>query len=106
MTAEYISQSDFQDNDFLNKRCTRKVYLVTYSQVDMEKCSDRERFAKMVLEAFDPRKENSMQPVQWAVSKEPHSESGFDYHVCVSSEIRNASVVQTIYKYQLYVSQL
>ena len=64
MTAEYISQSDFQDNDFLNKRCTRKVYLVTYSQVDMEKCSDRERFAKMVLEAFDPRKENSMQPGQ------------------------------------------
>ena len=42
MTAEYISQSDFQDNDFLNKRCTRKVYLVTYSQVDEEKCSDRE----------------------------------------------------------------
>ena len=37
----------------------------------------------MVLEAFDPRKENSVQPVQWAVSKEPHSESGFHYHMRV-----------------------
>ena len=83
MAAEYISQHDFQDTDSLNKRCIRKVYLVTYSQVNEEKCSDRERFAEMVLEAFDPRKESSVQPVQWAVSKEPHSESGFHYHMCV-----------------------
>ena len=74
MAAEYISQSDFQDTDSLNKRCIRKLYLVTYSQVDKEKCSHRERFAEMVLEAFDPRKENSVQPVQWLVSNEPHSE--------------------------------
>ena len=83
MAAEYISQRDFQDTGFLNKRCIRKVYLVTYSQVDEEKCSDRERFAEMVLETFVPRKENSMQSVQWAVSKEPHSESRFHYHMCV-----------------------
>ena len=56
MAAEYISQYDFQDTDSLNKRCLRKVYLVTYSQVGEEKCSDRERFTEMVLEAFDPRK--------------------------------------------------
>ena len=64
MAAEYISQSDFQDTDSLNKRCIHKVYLVTYSQVGKEKCSDRDRFAEMVLEAFNPRKENSVQPVQ------------------------------------------
>ena len=83
MAAEYISQCDFQVTDSLNKSCIHKVYLVTYSQVDEEKCSDRERFAEMVLGAFDPRKENSVQPVQWAVSKEPHSESGFYYHIFV-----------------------
>ena len=83
MGAEYISQSDFEDTDSLNKRCIRKVYLVTYSQADKEQCSDRERFAEMVLEAFDPRKESSVQPFQWAVSNEPHSESGFHYHMCV-----------------------
>ena len=77
MAAEYITQHDFQDTDSLNKRCIRKVYLVTYSQADKEKCSDRERFAEIVLEAFDPRRESSVQPVQWTVSKEPHSESGF-----------------------------
>ena len=48
MAAEYISQSDFQDTDSLNKGCFCKVYLVTYSQVDKEKCSDRERFAAMI----------------------------------------------------------
>ena len=37
----------------------------------------------MVQEVSDPRKENSMQPVQWEVSKKPHSESGFHYHMCV-----------------------
>ena len=83
MAAEYISQRDFQDSDSLNKRCVCKVYLVIYSQVDEEKCSNRERFAEMVLEAFDPRKENSLQPVQWVVSKESHSESGFHHHMCV-----------------------
>ena len=40
MAAEYISQRDFQDTDSLNKSCIHKVYLVTYSQVDKEKCSD------------------------------------------------------------------
>ena len=57
----------------MNKRCICKVYLVTYSQVDEEKCSDQERFAEIVLEASDTRKEGSVQPVQWAVTKELHS---------------------------------
>ena len=83
MTAEYNSQSDFEDIDSLNKRCIREaLYLVTYSQVDEGRCSDRERFVEIVLEAFDLRKENSVQPVQ-SVSKEPHSESGFHNHMCV-----------------------
>ena len=64
MAAEYISQSDFEDTDSLNKLCIRKVYLVTYIQVDGEKSRDRERFAERVLGAFDPRKESSVKPVQ------------------------------------------
>ena len=55
MAAEYISQSNFQDTNSLNKRCICKMYPVTYSEVDQEKCRDQERFAEMVLEAFDPR---------------------------------------------------
>ena len=82
MAAEYISQSDFGDIDSLSKHCICKVYLVTYSQVYEGKCSDQERFAEMVLEAFNPRKESSVWPVQWVVSKEPHSESWFHYHMC------------------------
>ena len=73
MASEYISQSDFKDTDSLNKRCICKLYLVTFSQVDEGKSSNRERFAERVLEAFDPRKESSVQPVQWEVSRKPHS---------------------------------
>ena len=58
------------------------MYLVTYSQVIEEKCRNREMFPEMMLEAFDPRKENSVQPVQWEVLIEPQSESGF-HHPCV-----------------------
>ena len=60
MAAEYISQSEFGDIDSLNKRCILKVYLVTHSQFDGEKCSDQEKFAEMALEAFDHRKESSV----------------------------------------------
>ena len=86
MAAEYISQCDFQVTDSSNKCCIRKVYVVTCSQVDEEKRSDRERerCAEMVLEAFYPRKENSVQPVHWAISKEPHSELEFYYRMCVN----------------------
>ena len=59
------------------------MFLVTCSQVDEVQCSDRERFVEMVLKAFDPRKESFVQPVQCAVSKESHSESGCHYHICV-----------------------
>ena len=69
MAAEYINQGGFEDTDSLNKPCICNVYLGSYSQDDEEKCSNQERFAEMVLEAFAPRKENSVQPVQWAVSK-------------------------------------
>ena len=68
MTAEYINQSDFEDTDSLNKRCIRNVYVVTNSQDDEERGSDQEMFVEMVLEAFDPRKDSSVQPVQWGVS--------------------------------------
>ena len=36
MAAEYISQIDFEETDFLNNRSILRVYLVTYSQVDEE----------------------------------------------------------------------
>ena len=83
MAAEYISQSDFQDTDSLGKRFICKVYLVTYNRVNKGKCSNRGRSAEMVLEAFALRKKSSAWPVQRAVSKEPHSQSAFHYHMFV-----------------------
>ena len=72
-----------EESNSLEKRALRKVYLVTYSQADESKCSNRERFGELVIEAFDPKKESTVQPKQWAVSKEPHKQNGFHYHMCV-----------------------
>ena len=80
----------------MNKLCIRKVFLVTYSQVDEVQCSNRERFVEMVLEAFDPRKKTFVQPVQCAVSKASHSESGFHYHICTKfSKKTNVGMVRS-----------
>ena len=72
------NDSDFEDNS-LSTRAVRKVYFITYSQVDVTKCSDRERFADIILEAFDPRKESSVQPIHWAVCKEQTENTAFFY---------------------------
>ena len=37
----------------LNTRDMRKVYMITYSQENLEKCPDRKTFAEFFLKAFD-----------------------------------------------------
>ena len=37
----------------LSARDMRKVYMITYSQGNLEKCPDRKTFAEFVLKAFD-----------------------------------------------------
>lgn len=70
-------------NNTLDKRAVRKTYLITYSQVDKNKSSDKERFTEQVIEAFDPTKESNVQPVQWASCEEYHQEDGTHYHMCL-----------------------
>ena len=62
MTAEYISQIDFWEIDHLKNRCICKVYLATYNHVEEGKRAT-ESLTEMVLEAFDSRKESSVQPL-------------------------------------------
>ena len=88
MTAEYISQIDFGEIDHLKNGFICKVYLATYNHVKEGKCCT-ERLTEMVLEAFVSRKESSVQPVQWTVTKEPHLESRIHHiHVEFSNNKR------------------
>ena len=71
----------------LGARVVRQVYLITYSQANIELVPTRQRFADLVLEAFNFGR---VQPLHWAVCQEPHIHGGFHYHMalCLSSNMR------------------
>ena len=73
----------------------RLVYLVTYSQADLETFPDRAEFAKIIVNGFESR---GVQIVQWVVSLEAHDVEGHHYHVAVklSRRMRFAKVRQAI----------
>lgn len=62
------SEGDNCEYDSLNKKAP-KVYLITYSQADLEKFPTRLSFAKSVLCSFV---ETSATVVQWSCSREEH----------------------------------
>ena len=66
----------------LNTRDMRKVYMITYSQANLEKCPDRKTFAEFVLKAFD-FENSTVKPLHWAVCKEAHQNGGSHYHMCI-----------------------
>ena len=73
-------QDQLPNESGLSNRQVRAVYLITYSQVDAEKCPTRESFVTVVLNAFSTC---NIGILQWVCSKENHKESGFHYHMAV-----------------------
>ena len=73
----------------LNSRKVRRVYLVTYSQANLEIVPSRESFARIVLDAFNnARQNNNSSVVYWVCSQEPHANGGVHYHMAVKLERR------------------
>ena len=66
----------------LNVRDPRKVYMITYSQSNLEKCPDRKTLVKFVLKAFD-FENSTVKPMHWEVCKEAHQNGGSHYHMCI-----------------------
>ena len=62
----------------LDARSVRKVYLITYSQVDEELFPTRRSFVDAVLQSF-----NDCNVVQWCCSLEQHISAGVHYHVAI-----------------------
>ena len=80
-------------NKALSARTVRSVYLVTYSQVDVNKFATRESFGQAVKESFESG--NSKVNVNHgACCKENHKNGGFHYHVAlkISFNIGNFKV--------------
>ena len=86
MIKEYESDSPTseENNDIfvpareLNARSVRKVYLITYSQVDKELFPTRRSFVDVVLQSF-----NDANVVQWCCSLEQHISAGVHYHMAI-----------------------
>ena len=68
------------DDNSLNPRQLRQVYLLTYSQADMRRFSTRESFANAVLEAFAPTPATI---VRWVCGKEKHQDGNYHYHMAI-----------------------
>ena len=73
----------------------RLVYLVTYSQADLEKFPDRAGFANIIVNSFQSK---GVRIVQWVVSLEAHQLQGHHYHVAVklSRRMRFAKVLHDL----------
>ena len=63
----------------LKGRHLRQVYLLTYSQADVNKFPTRKSFAQSGVSAFSALNNN----IQWCCSQEPHVCGGIHYHICV-----------------------
>ena len=64
----------------INPSATRSVYLVTCSQVDMDKMPNRTDFAKAVVESFT---QGSCKVIQWCCSLEDHTSGRKHYHMAL-----------------------
>ena len=65
-----IDELDF--NQSLGDRQVRRVYLITYSQANLEKFPNCTVFTDKILEYFTTVKDDNNPPVQWACCQEPH----------------------------------
>ena len=73
----------------LNSRQVRFVYLITYSQADLDIVPTREEFSRIVLDSFSNADPSSrVEVVQWVCSQEGHRDGGIHYHMAVKLSAR------------------
>ena len=74
-----IDELDF--NQSLGDRQVRRVYLITYSQANLEELLNCTVFTERILEYFTTVKGDNNPPVQWTCCQEPHKDGGKHYHM-------------------------
>ena len=65
----------------LTSREVRMVYLITYSQADIERF-DKESFATLVSDAFT-NVDNTVRVTQWVCCRERHQDGGYHFHLAI-----------------------
>ena len=66
-------------NQSIRARDNRLVYLITYSQANLNKFSSREEFAEALVLAFS----NENNVMQWCCCLEDHEDGGKHYHMAI-----------------------
>ena len=80
----FVSEVDSADTESLSWRDVRRVYLITYSQANLEIVPTREAFAHIILDAFDTAvPELNATVIHWVCSQESHADGGLHYHMAV-----------------------
>ena len=79
-----VSEVDSANTESLSSRDVRRVYLITYSQANLEIVPTREAFARIILDAFDNAvPESNATVIHWVCSQESHADGGLHYHMAV-----------------------
>ena len=83
------NENDSDEIDFtqqLGERQSRRVYLITYSQADLEKVKDCKKFSNCILEAF-AQNESTCIPEHWSCCMEEHQDGGKHYHLAIKLNV-------------------
>jgi len=66
--------------EVMGVRTVRQVYLLTYSQANLQRFPTRKSFADAVMNSFEERPANIM---HWVCSREQHQNGGHHYHMAL-----------------------
>ncbi|KAJ7394800.1 hypothetical protein OS493_000634 [Desmophyllum pertusum] len=84
LLKDYASDSSSDNSETETKAVgekeVRSVYLVTYSQADIEKFSFRRDFATAVVQSFSTGR---ARVIQWCCCRKEHKKSGGHYHIAL-----------------------
>ena len=84
-----LSEVDSANCESLSSRDVRGVYLITYSQANLEIVPTREAFAPFILDALDNAvPESNAAVIHWVCSQESRADGGVHYQVVKLSSQR------------------
>ena len=84
-----VSEVDSANSESLSSRDVRRVYLITYSQANLEIVPTREAFTRIISDAFDNAvSEANATVLHWVCSQEIHADGGVNYHMAVKLSAR------------------
>ena len=106
--VESEKQQPTVKHKLLNVSAVRQVYLVTYSQVNLELFPTRRSFAEAVVGSLQS---SNTRVMHWVCSRESHRNGGFHYHMalkvdCCRRWLRSKKFLKEQHSISVHVSHL